>query len=529
VSIDRKLQRVLDYLDGGMEPFAPDTETMTAQAVRVSKSVISVVRSALGFLPVGGIVTRVVSDLYILSHYGPLAFYSSEIFETITLVAQLVKSVDTVISWHDLAIRIYYVMAEQRAKRLHQTSSVSGPLNTETLKLLVKYCALAVHVAYETSPVDAQRLLRLQGYTLVLAETSRDHHPYFLACREKEAVLILPGTRGLADLPVDMNAFEKKFGENFSAHTGVGRAAKKLHHELCEIFQLLEIRGFGIRIVGHSLGAAIGSVLTGLLKSKTVQCYGFGSPPCVLSHCSSVLQDKVTNVVFRDDLVSRTCVSNVKKLFVELVSEETSNRVKTYMQRDFKNLKSNWSSFFFLNSRSLGHSEFGNPSVSSSSFFEKVKLKWFTLTSRPTEVRANFNDEKVLDRMIVPGKVLLVDEEGGMWIDGLDCRLARIELQTEMINDHSGDSYFRAIVQMVNGRKRLKTSPSNSCACCASDFLWNSILKGEPHVWFATHVCRKCGAFVCDSCSKHYRAVPEQGHLWPVRHCDSCWLNSSRI
>ena len=492
-------------------------------------------------------MSRLVSGLYFLLHYGPLALYSSEIFETISLVAKLIRSVNTSIPWADIAIRVYYVMAEQRGARLRGENPVapatSANVPTSLISPLMHYCGLAVHIAYEASRTDAQRLLALQGYTLVLAGTvqSGSVHPFFLACKgKKEVVVIFPGTRGIGDLQINMNAFDMVIdgSKDFSTHKGVGHVAQRLVGELRDPLLRLQKSGFSnIVVVGHSLGAAIGSIFTHLLRDcvKDIVCYGFGCPPCVSTALGRSLQDRVTNVFLRDDVVCRASVRNVESLLATLVDPSTSARIKEYLKQDWTNLRKNWKFFFLLQSRPWV--EVSGIEYAASSNMKSDESWWARLRNRIGRPRSTVSEPQIKDdRMVIPGKIVYMYPQNGIgtweafFINACDPRLMAIDIQTEMVSDHSGESYFRALLQVgVGTRASARPVLANTCACCGHDFLWNSVLKGEPHIWLAKHVCRKCGATTCDACSGHKRGVPELGLIWPVRHCDRCWLTVSRL
>ncbi|KAF4721565.1 hypothetical protein FOZ63_019338, partial [Perkinsus olseni] len=138
----------------------------------------------------------------------------------------------------DVAAAIYYLMGEDYGARgndpsleatCHQGEGgvtslidvlvVGLPMPSKaSLAEVELMCSLAVHIPAESTPVDAQRLLRLQGWTLVLAEPHYARyrefgHTFYLACRDtpgapKRAVLILPGTTTIGDSITDLNAFQ---------------------------------------------------------------------------------------------------------------------------------------------------------------------------------------------------------------------------------------------------------------------------------------------------------------------------------
>lgn len=538
-----RLDRVEAFLDGKLSPFVDREETRSEQLLRLSRSGLNFAKSAFSVLPIGGAFGRLVTVVYLVAKFGPLWFHTSDLVKAVSLLLRLMRSAELRYgSWwrvaaSDIGLRIYYRMAEERGRRGRDPDSEyedhlkfrTGALTD--LKPLEKFCALAVHIAYETSMVDAQRLLGLQGYQLILAGRN-----YFLAgsMKEKEIVVIIPGTCSVADLSIDMNAFETDLldpredvragGVAGKAHGGIARAANRLATELGSFLQQLADRGFKIRIAGHSLGGGIGAVLTALIRMQVrdIHCFSFGSPPCVDSVLASWLEPVVTNIVLRDDLVCRATVKNVESLIDSLLENKTMG---TYLSNDWERMK-NLSFLFAKKIRPLSPQPQDAASPSPPSTFTSRWERFAALFKRK-----RIPEGEVRGGLFLGGKIFHIFSRNGQWFGGFLARSAptlnRIEVQTEMLADHSGDAYFRAVTQMVQSKNSgtfwLPFS-SNACACCKSDFTWSYWFTGEPHAWLARHVCRRCGSVVCNACSSRERAIPESGHLWPVRHCDRCWL-----
>lgn len=70
--------------------------------------------------------------------------------------------------------------------------------------------------------------------------------------------------------------------------------------------RLICLQGFRLRLVGHSLGGAIASMLAIMLRKKTreelgfspeiVTAVGYGTPPCVSRELAEYCSDYVTTV-----------------------------------------------------------------------------------------------------------------------------------------------------------------------------------------------------------------------------------------
>lgn len=64
---------------------------------------------------------------------------------------------------------------------------------------------------------------------------------------------------------------------------------------------------------------------------------------------------------------------------------------------------------------------------------------------------------------------------------------------------------------------------SDVCEYCKKPFIWN--LKGmweQKTVGKRQHHCRRCGAAICDDCSKSRTSIPILGHEFEVRICCQC-------
>lgn len=73
--------------------------------------------------------------------------------------------------------------------------------------------------------------------------------------------------------------------------------------------KLIDLQGFRLRLVGHSLGAATASLLAIMLRKKSpkelgfsphiVTAVGYASPPCVSKELAESCSDFVINVVMK--------------------------------------------------------------------------------------------------------------------------------------------------------------------------------------------------------------------------------------
>lgn len=356
---------------------------------------------------------------------------------------------------------------------------------------------------------------------------------------EKSAFLILPGTRGIADVTVDMNAFEIDVDGLGKGHAGIVAKARRIVLEVGPVLEDMSGRGFKIFIIGHSLGGGVAALTTALLRERInrIQCYTFGSPPCVNQSLGSALESCVTSVVLRDDLVARATVGNVERLIIDLCTDETRARVRRYLADDLRTI-SQFQEFFKRRVREdISAPAVRPPPVKEESFLAKSKRFMLTMLARVSVTRQSAPEQNLPDttrEFFLPGKVVHITSPNGVFVAEYVARqtLNRIETQVNMLKDHLGESYVKAVSQAAylagtSSVSKVSFTPfpaAEACMRCGSNFLWNSVLKGEPHVFLAKRWCRKCGCVVCSACSSNARSAPELGHLYPVRHCDKCWL-----
>lgn len=226
------------------------------------------------------------------------------------------------------------------------TGRVPAP-SRELLLQLRRLVRLMYATTYsEATTTDVQRLLRhvLPGAQLVLAEwsASPQEPTYFLTAsmREKIAYLLLPGTRNPSDVVTDVNADAEELASG-AGHRGMVRSARWLFDEVSPILMHLYTQGFRIAIVGHSLGAGVGALLTVMLRPQigSLRCYGFGTPACVDEGLMALLLDCMVSVVNRDDVVPRLNVCNVQALVESSLCAGQVAKTKAWMEEDLKALK----------------------------------------------------------------------------------------------------------------------------------------------------------------------------------------------
>ena len=168
---------------------------------------------------------------------------------------------------------------------------------------------------------------------------------------EKKIYLFLRGSRSITDVITDLYCACTKFKSGF-CHEGFLKSANWFDLNLKSIIEEnLKTTNYQLRIVGHSLGAGVGSILSILWKEnfENLETFAFGCP----SVLSLDLAEKTSNFIFtfinEFDLIPRLSIFTVKELRKQVEEYESKNvqtmnswRVKATKVIDQINFKINY-------------------------------------------------------------------------------------------------------------------------------------------------------------------------------------------
>ncbi|KAG4396906.1 hypothetical protein AAZX31_10G033500 [Glycine max] len=154
--------------------------------------------------------------------------------------------------------------------------------------------------------------------------------------RKKLVILGIRGTHTFYDLITDIlsSSDGEVTYEGYSTHFGTAESARWfLRHEIEIIRKCLEKHaGFKLRLVGHSLGGAIASLLAIMIHRKSpkelgfspdiVSAVGYGTPPCVSRELAESCSGYVSTVVMQDDIIPRLSVASLTRLRNEIVQTD---------------------------------------------------------------------------------------------------------------------------------------------------------------------------------------------------------------
>ncbi|XP_004346297.1 hypothetical protein CAOG_05624 [Capsaspora owczarzaki ATCC 30864] len=167
--------------------------------------------------------------------------------------------------------------------------------------------------------------------------------PFYVAIDHSRrcVVITVRGTLSFDDAVVDLIAAEEKVripGTDFDSyvHRGIFHAAQGVKTTLDNVGVLKALlgpgghcEGFGLVVIGHSLGAGTASLLTLLLRPEhpEVTCYAYSCPGAMVSHeLSRYCQDFIISIVLGKDVVPRLGRRNAELLRDQLVHAVSASR-----------------------------------------------------------------------------------------------------------------------------------------------------------------------------------------------------------
>ncbi|KAH8550778.1 hypothetical protein BGW37DRAFT_520917 [Umbelopsis sp. PMI_123] len=158
----------------------------------------------------------------------------------------------------------------------------------------------------------------------------------------KSVILAFRGTFSLNDLAVDLTCEYEDFevpgvqpSRTYRVHSGMYRAAKAIYQEGSGVLMkavkqaLIENDDYGLVLVGHSLGAAVASILTlmlaapesctttvesGLPPFRPVKTFCLASPCCMDIQLSERSRRLITSMVYSYDVITRLSLGSIRDL-----------------------------------------------------------------------------------------------------------------------------------------------------------------------------------------------------------------------
>ncbi|KAG2314150.1 hypothetical protein Bca52824_017272 [Brassica carinata] len=157
--------------------------------------------------------------------------------------------------------------------------------------------------------------------------------------RRKLVVFGIRGTHTIYDIITDIVSSsdgEVTF-EGYSTHFGTAEAARWfLNHELQTIRRCLDkYEGYNLRLVGHSLGGAIASLMAIMLRkmpreelgfdAEIISAVGYATPPCVSRELAENCSEFVTTM---DDIIPRLSTASLARLRDEILQTDWTSVIE---------------------------------------------------------------------------------------------------------------------------------------------------------------------------------------------------------
>ncbi|CAL5206915.1 unnamed protein product [Lathyrus oleraceus] len=261
-------------------------------------------------------------------------------------------------SLSDLTIGLYLIYLRQAST--HPFEDIKGiQISSESIVQDLIYHIELAKGAYKDNPAVLARnsMLRESNIIKFVNNSSVMRPAYYIGVdtRKKLVILGIRGTHALYDLITDIVSSsdgEVTF-EGYSTHFGTAECARWfLHHEIGNIRKYLaKHEGYRLRLVGHSLGGAIASLLAIMIHRKSAKELGFspdivsavayGTPPCVSKELTESCAGYVTTVVMQDDIIPRLSVASLTRLRNEILQTDWTSVIEKEDWKRFLDLVTN--------------------------------------------------------------------------------------------------------------------------------------------------------------------------------------------
>ncbi|KDP26557.1 hypothetical protein JCGZ_17715 [Jatropha curcas] len=398
----------------------------------------------------------------------------------------------------DLTIGLYLIYLRQSS--LNPFEDIKGvQISSELIVQDLIYHIELAKGSYKDSAFWLARnsMLRESNILKFVNDSSVMRPGYYIGLdpRKKLIILGIRGTHTVYDLITDIVSSsdgEVTF-EGYSTHFGTAEAARWfLKYEMGTIRKLLEkYKGFRLRLVGHSLGAATASLLAIMLRKRSpeelgfspdiVSAVGYATPPCVSRELAESCADFITTVVMQDDIIPRLSAASLGRLRNEILETDWMSVIEKEDWRSVIGLVTNAkqvvSSVQDVARKLADYAKFRSKKISPDAVIDKESLTspGINLPSKATNdsdisVKKDGPASTEPEELFVPGTVYYLKrnidthiycrngrevEFFTLWKRHPGEKFQRIVLTSNIISDHKCDSHYYAL------RDVLKSLPGN--------------------------------------------------------------------
>ncbi|KAG6593056.1 Sn1-specific diacylglycerol lipase beta, partial [Cucurbita argyrosperma subsp. sororia] len=407
------------------------------------------------------------------------------------IIASIQRSKMGIQEWSlsDLTIGLFLIYLRQAST--NPLADIKGVQITSNaiVEDLIYYLELAKGCYKDSAAMLARNTMLREPNILKFIKDSSVMRPgYYIGVdtRKKLVIFGIRGTHSVYDLITDIttSSDEEVTLEGYSTHFGTSESARWfLDHEIEMIRRCLKkYQGFRLRLVGHSLGGAIASLLAVMLRKKSnkelgfspdiVSAIGFATPPCVSRKLAESCADYVTTVVMQDDIIPRLSLASLTKLRVEILQTDWTSVIE---EQDWKNIyglltnaKQVVTSVQDV-ARKLGdYAKFtSKKGPSDDSYGKGSHVASGPPPSQPTALvqRADTAQNeaarcKIPEELFVPGTVYYLKKHVNLeeayeyftlWKRHPDEHFQQIVLSSNLISDHKCDSHYHALRDVLKG------------------------------------------------------------------------------
>lgn len=389
-------------------------------------------------------------------------------------------------SLSDLTIGLYLIYLQQAST--NPLEDIKGELiSSESVVHDLKYHTELAKGAYKDSTTSLARntMLRESDIVKFIKISSMLRPGYYIAIDKRKRLVILGirGTHTVYDIITDIvsSSNEEVTFEGYSTHFGSAEAARWfLTHEMDTLRKCLKKhKGFRLRLVGHSLGGAIASLLAIMIRKKSQQELGFNpdivtavgiaTPPCVSRDLAEKCCEYVVTVVMQDDIIPRLSVASLTRLRNEVIQTDWSSVFEKEEWKGVVHLFTNAKQVVFsiqdVARKLADYAKSGGQTTHSGVVPEKR-----VTSGPPSSTVASSNAASLVkneEELFVPGAVYYLKRSIGeekrthnsdrsmefftLWKREPGEHFQRILLSSNIISDHKCDSHNYALRDVLKG------------------------------------------------------------------------------
>uniref|UniRef100_A0A383VYZ4 Fungal lipase-type domain-containing protein n=1 Tax=Tetradesmus obliquus TaxID=3088 RepID=A0A383VYZ4_TETOB len=232
-------------------------------------------------------------------------------------------------------VGMYYLARRHQMIRLADNIDGTHVADRQLVEQLIRYVDISDSIYPDRYPVLVQQEQVVQESDILFFYTQvhKLQPGFYIAVNHEAKTLmwVIRGTHDIHDLLTDLCGVATPINGG-AAHWGMWRAAGWLleNHWDRVLGYLQQHPGYNLEIIGHSMGAGVGSLLalrlntedafTQQLGDTKVTCVAIATAACLSSELASAVSPYVTTVVMRYDLVPRFSTSQVEALQRELLA-----------------------------------------------------------------------------------------------------------------------------------------------------------------------------------------------------------------